>query len=178
MQQLSNRQQGVQADATCNIQQCWELLANNVASVCVWLYIVWTPYFSLNKTWRSDNTKLSKEWRAQKRREREKRLRAAGVTDLRNIYLYFDFLSFSLFFAFKRINNDHLSVSREQNAPNPAYQRYQGQHLLLSCMENPKDGLADWFVIKHTKDQSLSRGLRSKYGFVAADATHVGISKN
>ena len=26
--------QGVQMDATCNIQQCWELLANNVASVC------------------------------------------------------------------------------------------------------------------------------------------------
>ena len=93
-----------------------------------------------------------------------------------------DFLSFSLFFFFyfKRINNDRLSVSQEQNAPNPAYQRYQGQHLQLSCMENhdPKDGLADWFVIKHTKDQSLSRGLRSKYGFVAADATQVGISKN
>ena len=45
-------------------------------------------------------------------------------------------------------------------------------------MENPEDGLADWFVIKHTKDQSLSRRLRSKYGFVAADATQVGISKN
>ena len=27
-------QQGVQTDATCNIQQCWELLLNNVASVC------------------------------------------------------------------------------------------------------------------------------------------------
>ena len=26
-------QQGVQTDATCNIQQCWELLVNNVASV-------------------------------------------------------------------------------------------------------------------------------------------------
>ena len=25
-----NMQQGVQTDATCNIQQCWELLANNV----------------------------------------------------------------------------------------------------------------------------------------------------
>ena len=25
---------GVQTDATCNIQQCWELLADNVASVC------------------------------------------------------------------------------------------------------------------------------------------------
>ena len=30
----SNMQQGVQKDATRNIQQCWELLANNVASVC------------------------------------------------------------------------------------------------------------------------------------------------
>ena len=27
-------QQGVQMDVTCNIEQCWELLANNVASVC------------------------------------------------------------------------------------------------------------------------------------------------
>ena len=31
----NNTQQGVQTDATCNIQQCWELLVNNnVASVC------------------------------------------------------------------------------------------------------------------------------------------------
>ena len=30
-------QQGVQTDATCSIQQCWELLANNVASVCTGL---------------------------------------------------------------------------------------------------------------------------------------------
>ena len=30
-------QQVVQTDATCNIQQCWELLANNVASVCTGL---------------------------------------------------------------------------------------------------------------------------------------------
>ena len=28
-----------QPDATCNIQQCWELLANNVASVCTGLYM-------------------------------------------------------------------------------------------------------------------------------------------
>ena len=28
---------GVQTDATCDIQQCWELLANNVASVCMGL---------------------------------------------------------------------------------------------------------------------------------------------
>ena len=26
-------QQAVQTDATCNIQQCWEFLANNVATV-------------------------------------------------------------------------------------------------------------------------------------------------
>ena len=45
-------------------------------------------------------------------------------------------------------------------------------------MENPGDGLADWFVIKHTKDPALSRDLLSKYGFVAVDATQVGISKN
>ena len=40
MQQLSttrdNRQQGVQTDATCTIQQCWGLLANNITSVCGW----------------------------------------------------------------------------------------------------------------------------------------------
>ena len=29
---------GVQMDATCNIQQCWELLANNVASVFLGLW--------------------------------------------------------------------------------------------------------------------------------------------
>ena len=85
---------------------------------------------------------------------------------------------FSVFFFFKRINNDRLSVSQEQNAPNLAYQKYQGQHLQRYCIENPEDGLADWFVIKHTKDQSLPRDLRSKYGFVAADATQVGVSKN
>ena len=33
----NNMQQGVQMDATCNTQQCWELLANNVASVCTGL---------------------------------------------------------------------------------------------------------------------------------------------
>ena len=37
MQQLPTkcnyRQQGVQRDGKCNIKQCWELLANNVASV-------------------------------------------------------------------------------------------------------------------------------------------------
>ena len=32
--------QGVQTDATCNRQQCWELLANNIASVCTGLNVV------------------------------------------------------------------------------------------------------------------------------------------
>ena len=30
---------GVQTEATCNIQKCWELFANNVASTCKGLYI-------------------------------------------------------------------------------------------------------------------------------------------
>ena len=40
----NNMQQGVQTDATCNIQQCWELLANNATSVCTGLKICtfWT----------------------------------------------------------------------------------------------------------------------------------------
>ena len=42
----NNMQQGVQTDATCNIQQCWELLANNVASVCMGLN---HPFFSCNE---------------------------------------------------------------------------------------------------------------------------------
>ena len=33
----NNMQQGVQTDAKCNIQHCWEFLANNVASVCTGL---------------------------------------------------------------------------------------------------------------------------------------------
>ena len=36
---FNNMQQGVQMDSTCNIQQCWELLANNVVSVCTGLNI-------------------------------------------------------------------------------------------------------------------------------------------
>ena len=43
-------------------------------------------------------------------------------------------------------------------------------------MENPEDGLADWFVIKHTHDNALKRELLSKHGFVAGDATQVGIN--
>ena len=33
-------QQGVQKDVTCNSLQCWELFANNVASVCTGLKAV------------------------------------------------------------------------------------------------------------------------------------------
>ena len=36
---LINMQQGVQTDVTCNIQQYWELFANNVASVCTGLNV-------------------------------------------------------------------------------------------------------------------------------------------
>ena len=42
---FNNMQQGVQTDATCNIQQCWELLVNNVASVCTQPYI-WSYYIA------------------------------------------------------------------------------------------------------------------------------------
>ena len=35
----NNMQQSVQTDATCNIQQCWELLGNKVASVFTGLNI-------------------------------------------------------------------------------------------------------------------------------------------
>ena len=41
-----NMQQGVQTDATCNIQQCWELLANKVESVCTGL--------NTSKSWRKE----------------------------------------------------------------------------------------------------------------------------
>ena len=34
----NNMQQGVRTDATCKLQQCWEFLANNVASACTELY--------------------------------------------------------------------------------------------------------------------------------------------
>ena len=33
----NNMQTGMQTDATCNLQQCWVLLANNFASVCTGL---------------------------------------------------------------------------------------------------------------------------------------------
>ena len=33
----NHMQQDVHEDATCNIRQCWELLANNVVSICMGL---------------------------------------------------------------------------------------------------------------------------------------------
>ena len=60
--------------------------------------------------------------------------------------------------------------------PNPAYQAFQDRQLQRSCIENLRDGVADWFVIRHTRDEALLRDLLSKYGFKAADATQVGAS--
>ena len=52
---------GVQTDAkeqaaTCNRggKRAQYVTSNNVASVCVGLYIVWRPHFYLSKAWRSD----------------------------------------------------------------------------------------------------------------------------
>ncbi|CAH3182062.1 unnamed protein product, partial [Porites lobata] len=71
-------------------------------------------------------------------------------------------------------NSDRLSVSQERHAPNPAYQGFQDQQLQRrSCIENLRDGLADWFVIRHTKDEALSSDLFSNYGFYASDATQI-----
>ena len=42
----SNIQQGVPTEATCNIQQRWELLATNVASVCTGLILYYTFFLS------------------------------------------------------------------------------------------------------------------------------------
>ena len=39
-------QRGVQTDATCNIQHWWELLANNVASICKGLKrVTWLTHY-------------------------------------------------------------------------------------------------------------------------------------
>ena len=43
----NNIQQHATADATCNIQQCWELLVSNVASVCTQPNTLNVLYFSL-----------------------------------------------------------------------------------------------------------------------------------
>ena len=49
----NNMQQGVQTDATCNIQQFWELLHTNVASVCM------QPYCLEQKTESRKKSKVS-----------------------------------------------------------------------------------------------------------------------
>ena len=43
----NNIQQGVQTDATCSIQQCWELLVNSVASVCTQPYPPFSTWYVL-----------------------------------------------------------------------------------------------------------------------------------
>ena len=92
-------------------------------------------------------------------------------------FLNLTFFLFFFLFAFKRTNSDRLSVSQERHAQNPAYQGFQDQQLQRrSCIENLRDGLADWFVIRHTRDEALSSDLFSKYYFMAADATQVGAS--
>lgn len=97
--------------------------------------------------------------------------RVASVMSFSNVTFFF----FLFFFAFKRTYNDRLSVSQERNVSSRGYQRFQGQQLLRSGLENQGDGLADWFVIKHSRDEALSRDLLFKYGFKAADVTQVGI---
>ena len=62
----------------------------------------------------------------------------------------------------------------QYHAQNPGY-GFRGQQLQRSGLENQGDGLADWFVIKHSRDEALSRDLLSKYGFKAADVAQVGI---
>lgn len=85
------------------------------------------------------------------------------------------FLILTFFFVVFAFSN-RLSLSQERNVSNPGYQRFQcsfqGQQLHL---EIPEDGLADLFVIKHSRDDALLRDLLCKYGFNAEDATQVGI---
>ena len=45
----NNMQQGVQTDATCNIQQCWELLANEGASIYTGIYCLFSEAQQLRK---------------------------------------------------------------------------------------------------------------------------------
>ena len=60
----NNMQQGVQTDATCNIQQCWELLVNNVASVCTQPKVGQLPILERTMKQMDTNTrKLEKETR-------------------------------------------------------------------------------------------------------------------
>ena len=77
--------------------------------------------------------------------------------------------------------SNRLSLSQERNVSNPGYQRSQGSfqgQQLQPYLEIPENGLADFFVIKHTRDEALLRDLLSENGFKAADATLVGILYN
>ena len=52
-------QQGVETDATCNIQQCWELLANKEASVYTGIYCLFSEAQQLRKKKTSQKKKTS-----------------------------------------------------------------------------------------------------------------------
>ena len=66
----NNMQQGVQTDATCNFQHCWQLLANNVASVCTGLHRVFSftwpasmqIYWNKRKGLHKKRVQLPKDW--------------------------------------------------------------------------------------------------------------------
>ena len=66
----NNMQQGVQTDATCNFQHCWELLANNVASVCTGLHrafsLTWPAsmqiYWNKRKCLHKKRVQLPQDW--------------------------------------------------------------------------------------------------------------------
>ena len=104
------------------------------------------------------------------------------MSNLKKRYYFLVDLTFFFFvFAFESLNSDRLSLLQERNASNPGYQRFQGSfqgQQLQPYLEIPEDGLADLFVIKHTRDEALSRDLLSKYGFKAAAATQVRIVSN
>lgn len=89
----------------------------------------------------------------------------------------FHFLILTFFFVVFTFSN-RLSLSQERNVSNLGYQRSQGSfqgQQLQPYLEIAEDGLADLFVIKHTRDDALLRDLLCKYGFKAADETQVGI---
>ena len=64
-----------------------------------------------------------------------------------------------------RISRGQQSPAHEVNPPNRV-DSGSGQ-LLPPHTGQPPDGLADWFVAKHTTDEALFRGVLSRQGFRA-----------
>ena len=108
MQQLptirSNKQQGLQTDATCKIQQCWELLANNVASVCRGALVVSYSYISFDAI-RSRNTIKS--------------IKFCRVIDISPYYLHFFLLK--LLGLLNQYNNDQPALDDHLAIPTPGW---------------------------------------------------------